>query len=255
MKDKRAVILFTDYIEDFNKKGNFAGNLNSSHKILNFFISQTTNTLLKARESVNFDIIISCNKYSKEKILKITGDCESIKYIAQKGKTFGEKYINSLKQVESLGYKEIISIGNDSPSLSPETIVNAFKKMESGYQVIVGPSYDGGFYLIGLTSFSQSDQLWNNKIFDDIDWQTHKVINTLLKNIIELNLSYYLLPKLYDIDNNKSLNGWLSLEHCFFRLIELIISFHLLHQSSYRLFPNHSQIIFERRTSQIPPPF
>ncbi len=261
MKTNKAVVLFTNSYEDFKQKGTFVSNKASSFKVLNLFLSQTINTIFSARKSINFDIIISCDKCSKGKISKKLQHSESInvqnhvEFLIQSGNNFKERFVDSLKRVRDLGYNQIVSIGNDSPSLSSEIIIHSFKKLDSGNDVIIGPSFDGGFYLIGLNFFSQSDKIWNEKIFNDIEWQTASVLNKLTKNLILLNYKYYLLPKLFDIDNGKDVVRWLKIRSPFSLLIKFLLQQRIYNYYDFYLHIINKQVTFAKENSQKSPPF
>ena len=67
----------------------------------------------------------------------------------QRGNNFGEKFANAIQRIFDSGFDRIISIGNDSPHLSLLEIKTAIHSLEAGNQVL-GPSRDGGIYLLGL---------------------------------------------------------------------------------------------------------
>ncbi len=261
MKPNKAVVLFTNSYEDLKQKRTFISSKVSSSQILDLFLNQTINTLLRARKSIDFDIIISCNICSKEKISRKLQHSESIsaqnhvKFLIQSGENFKERFIDSLKRVRDLGYGQIVSIGNDSPSLSSEIIIHSFKKLDSGNDVVLGPSFDGGFYLLGLTFISQSDQIWDEKIFDDIEWQTASVFNKLTRNLILLHYNYYLLPKLFDIDTGKDFVHWLKFRSQLSLLIKFLLQQQIYNHHNFYFPIINKQVTFAKEKSQKSPPF
>jgi uncharacterized protein len=247
MLKNKAVVIFTSFQPDLLLKNKAGVNEILTTKILSSLTEHTIMTLLKAKEYIDFDIIISCDSYSKRKINKKI-EHTHLTYIPQKGKSFGEKYINSLKQVRELGYKDIVSIGNDSPSLSYNVILEAFEKIQERNCLVIGPAFDGGFYLIGLRTL-------DDRIFTDINWQTSKVFKVLLKNIVSENIEYSLLPKLHDIDDRQSLNKWLISKSNLAKLIQTILLTYLSYNTVLIFFPIHEQTAFAKRISQKSPPF
>ena len=122
-------------------------------------------------------------------------------YQIQKGKNLGEKMENAFRWAFSLKYKNVILIGSDLWSLDKDTLIEAKKALEHN-DVVIGPCYDGGYYLIGMKNF-------NNKIFKNISWSKKQVFKQTLSKVLE-NSVYYLEIK-NDIDNKESLRAHTSL--------------------------------------------
>ena len=122
-------------------------------------------------------------------------------YQIQKGKNLGEKMENAFRWAFSLKYKNVILIGSDLWSLDKDTLIEAKKALEHN-EVVIGPCYDGGYYLIGMKNF-------NNKIFKNISWSKKQVFKQTLSKVLE-NSVYYLEIK-NDIDNKESLKAHPSL--------------------------------------------
>jgi len=117
----------------------------------------------------------------------------------QVGMDFGTKYYNALKNTFSKGYKKIISIGNDTPQLNTNHISKAVQSSGQN-KICIGPSNDGGFYLLALhkSDFEKID-------FNEIDWQTSRVFRQLTDQLNEKCISFDKLQYLTDIDDAKSL--------------------------------------------------
>ena len=91
---------------------------------------------------------------------------------------------------------KVVLIGSDSPNLPASAICAAFDQLESK-RVVLGPSEDGGYYLIGMTS--------NIDIFSDIQWSTSLVLQQTIGILNRLSVEYSLLPEWYDIDHDSDL--------------------------------------------------
>ena len=122
-------------------------------------------------------------------------------YQIQEGKNLGEKMENAFRWAFSLKYKNVILIGSDLWSLDRDTLIEAKKALEHN-DIVIGPCYDGGYYLIGMKNF-------NNKIFKNISWSKKQVFKQTLSKVLE-NSVYYLEIK-NDIDNKESLRAHTSL--------------------------------------------
>lgn len=126
---------------------------------------------------------------------------------AQKGDTFGYRFAHAVQKVFDLGYNNVITLGNDSPKLTTSLILKAEKALQNGGMPI-GPSCDGGFYLLGL---SQDNFDFNR--FVQFSWQTPKLYNEWLCFAIAQKLLVVPLKPLQDIDKltdiSKMASVWL----------------------------------------------
>ena len=137
----------------------------------------------------DIDIIISYNPDGDINILKEIFYDEKL-YIKQAVNTPNEndKIYNSMKEVFSLGYKKSILIGTDIPEISKENIIDSFNLLNDN-DFVFGPSYDGGYYLVGM------------KEYNDVIVKTNSgTLNNILNAIENINLKYSIIEKRYDID-------------------------------------------------------
>jgi len=134
-----------------------------------------------------------------------------IRLLAQRGKNLGERLHHVFVDLFHRGYSEIVIADSDSPTVPLSSIDQAYKKLsEEGCDLVLGPSDDGGYYLIGLKCLAEG-------IFQDIPWSTSSVLDTTLKKAEKLALKVELLPPAYDIDVEEDLrrlwNDLMTLEH------------------------------------------
>lgn len=143
-------------------------------------------------KSYDIDIVIS---YSPEGDLDILREIFSnrLLYMRQEGINIIEKMYDSMKKILSFDYEKCILIGTDIPEVSKENIISAFDLLNDN-DFIFGPSYDGGYYLVGMKEYN--DIILNSKsgMLDDI-------ISELKNN----NLKYSLLEMKHDIDEYEDL--------------------------------------------------
>jgi uncharacterized protein len=123
----------------------------------------------------------------------------------QRGENLGEKMMNAFKDVFALGYTKAVLIGTDIPSLTENILNDAFNKLDNN-DIVIGPAYDGGYYLIGMRAIQSS-------LFEDIKWSSSQVLEQTTTRIDNLNLSYSLLPQLHDIDEEKDLIHFTTNKH------------------------------------------
>ena len=76
-------------------------------------------------------------------------------------------------------------------------IHGAFRALENK-QAVIGPSTDGGYYLLGMNEMMP-------ELFEGIEWSTEHVTTETLKKLEEKGASYEMLTALTDIDNEEDL--------------------------------------------------
>ncbi|GAX60316.1 hypothetical protein SCALIN_C10_0076 [Candidatus Scalindua japonica] len=128
----------------------------------------------------------------------LQGICgKSVNYLQQEGHNLGERMKNAFKHSFDKGSKRTVIIGTDSPTLPLTYIRDAFEALKK-VPVTIGPTFDGGYYLIGL-----SEQ--NDSIFEGVDWSTSTVFSQTLSRIQEISKPLYVLPPWYDVDTPDNL--------------------------------------------------
>lgn len=113
--------------------------------------------------------------------------------IPQEGQTLGARMLRCLEALCAPDSATVM-VGTDSPTLPLESIRSAFEVLECGdADLVLGPSTDGGYCLIGMTEP-------HPRLFDGIDWSTDRVLRQTLDRAADMGLLCRLLPEWYDID-------------------------------------------------------
>jgi rSAM/selenodomain-associated transferase 1 len=136
----------------------------------------------------------SCNR-----IRSWLGD--ELNLFAQSGDTLGEKMKNALAETFTAGYSRAIIIGTDLPDLPAEIIENAFNGLKKS-NAVIGPSQDGGYYLIGFTAPG-----FLPEVFDDISWGTERVFSQTMNAFLSHAVSPEKLPVWRDVDTREDLEA------------------------------------------------
>lgn len=108
----------------------------------------------------------------------------------QQGKDLGKRMYYAFLDAFSEGYKKVVIVGSDLYDLQPKHIENAFRKLDS-YEVVIGPSEDGGYYLLGMKTI-------HSQVFTTKEWGTSTVFENTINDL--QNESVFLLEELNDID-------------------------------------------------------
>ena len=93
--------------------------------------------------------------------------------------------------------KNIIFIGTDLPDLCHQDLLNTLKELQQN-DLILGPSNDGGYWLIGLSEKIMSSYLYLP--FINIKWGTENVLQKTIDNFASIKLKYEFLDRKIDID-------------------------------------------------------
>ena len=91
------------------------------------------------------------------------------------------------------GMRSVVVVGSDSPTLPEALVEGAFELLDRGADVVFGPSMDGGYYLVGASS-------WRSGLFDGIPWSTAEVLRASVTVALGLGLRVDLCPVWYDVD-------------------------------------------------------
>jgi rSAM/selenodomain-associated transferase 1 len=123
-------------------------------------------------------------------------------YLPQIGMTLGERLNNAFAQGFSQGYTHLLVIGSDSPDLTHTIIHTAFKQLDS-FDTVIGPSSDGGYYLLAL-----HHNTYSPKYFQEIQWSSPSVFIETLQRIKNEQHTIFTLPEWYDIDTFSDLKAF-----------------------------------------------
>ena len=119
--------------------------------------------------------------------------------LPQRGDEFGERLYLAVEDLFKFGFEAVCLIDSDSPTVPAENLVEAVELLSTDEDcVVLGPSDDGGYYLIGV---KKPDR----RLFEQIDWSTERVLNQTIQRTMELELEVKLLPSGYDVDDGASL--------------------------------------------------
>jgi len=119
--------------------------------------------------------------------------------LPQRGDGFGERLALAAEDLFQCGFSAVCLIDSDSPTVSATIYAEAVALLaKPNDRVVLGPSDDGGYYLIGLKQN-------HRELFDRIDWSTERVLDQTQQRACELNLAVSLLSTGYDVDNGAAL--------------------------------------------------
>lgn len=119
--------------------------------------------------------------------------------LPQRGNGFGERLYFATEDLFKCGFESVCLIDSDSPTVSAANFGHAVELLASpDDRIVLGPSDDGGYYLIGLKQP-------HREVFEEIDWSTERVLNQTIRRATGIGLEVKLLPTGYDVDDGESL--------------------------------------------------
>jgi len=122
----------------------------------------------------------------------------------QQGTTLGERLAEATSAMFARGARRVVVIGADSPWLTADDVAAAFEQLNAN-DVVLGPTEDGGYYLIGLSRAAPA-------LFDGIAWSTPQVCAQTRQRAGLLGLRVHLLPQGYDLDHVEDVRRFVTEE-------------------------------------------
>lgn len=119
--------------------------------------------------------------------------------MSQHGDDLGQRMSGAIADLLARGHDRVVLLGADTPSLPVEFVIRAFTLLRDR-DLVIGPSTDGGYYLIGARAIVP-------EIFRKIPWGTDRVLPETLAILKILGLPRVLLPEWSDIDSAEDLQS------------------------------------------------
>jgi rSAM/selenodomain-associated transferase 1 len=114
--------------------------------------------------------------------------------IAQRGPDLGSRLLNILSALLGDGYQAALAIDSDTPTLPSEFLIQAIDVVsDPAIDVVLGPTDDGGYYLIGMS------RPWP-ALFENMPWSTADVLPETIRRAEAAGLRVACLPPWFDVD-------------------------------------------------------
>lgn len=97
------------------------------------------------------------------------------------------------------GSKKVLVIGTDCPDNSAMNMNLALDSLKE-YDIVIGPSGDGGYYLLGMNSFHED-------LFENIEWSSNSVFDKTCQIAENKGLRVKILPEINDLDHYSDLKN------------------------------------------------
>jgi rSAM/selenodomain-associated transferase 1 len=115
----------------------------------------------------------------------------------QQGKDLGERLTGAFRNAFEDGIERVVVVGSDSPTVPLDCVHEAFSEL-GRYDAVIGPSLDGGYYLLGCSRFIP-------EIFQGVSWGKVTVLRETADALQRAQKSFNYLIDWYDIDTDEDL--------------------------------------------------
>ncbi len=118
-------------------------------------------------------------------------------YSLQQGSDLGERLRCAAKRMFKRYSSPLLILGVDTPGVNRSLLYQAVHLLKR-YQAVIGPTFDGGYYLLGFNHF-------HPHLFEGIDWGSSRVFGQTLQRLKKIQYSRICLKKLCDMDTPRDL--------------------------------------------------
>ena len=159
-------------------------------------------TLAVAKLQLPFHRYLACAPSSELVFFKIMEERQGIHLLDQAGEDLGQRMHRTSVDVFAKGYKQVIIVGTDVPTL-PLSVYQEALAILGRSDVALGPALDGGYYLIGLTQPAE-------QLFTGVPWSTDQVLAVTQQQAKTLGLSVELTTAWRDVDTIADLQALIT---------------------------------------------
>lgn len=147
-------------------------------------------TMALAHSLDKVEVAIMCPASDVDDLTFLAGD--AVRVVAQTGKGLAAGLTSVFAHFSAASPHRIIAFNSDSPHLPVSVLTNAFE-MLNAHDVVVGPTHDGGYYLVGAKAA-------HTALFHGDGMGTDSALDALLTRARSLQLSVGFTEPFYDVD-------------------------------------------------------
>jgi rSAM/selenodomain-associated transferase 1 len=162
----------------------------SSAAVTAFYCCLLEDTLALARSLSDVEVAIMCPDLDVNELTHLAGNEASV--VAQKGEGLAAGLTSVFAHFIEDHERRIIAFNSDSPHLPRSVLEDAFEVL-AAHDVVVGPTHDGGYYLVGAKASHPT-------LFAGDGMGTSSALERLLSRVRALELSVGFADAFYDID-------------------------------------------------------
>ncbi len=156
---------------------------------------------LKLQNKQGVDITVFHTRGTREEMAAWLGN--SFQYHLQSKGDIGNRMGDAFFHIFNTTAESVILVGSDIPELTSVIIEQGFVSLKK-HDTVIGPSRDGGYYLIGMKSKNAPQLI--QALFNKIPWSTADVLKVSIQRLADAGYSHSLLTTLRDIDQPDDLH-------------------------------------------------
>ena len=164
--------------------------------------SMVLDTLERSRTIRGTDRFLACAPSKQHPFFKAVGARQGVTLWDQTGEDLGTRMNQAFHSAFTLGYETVLLVGSDLPTIEAETFHQALQALEK-HDLVLGPTVDGGYYLIGLHKPVAA-------LFADVPWSTDQVLPLTQQKAQGGGLSLHLLSQQRDLDTVNDLQVYMN---------------------------------------------
>jgi len=162
----------------------------SPEAVTAFYCCLLDDTLTLARSLSDVEVAIMCPDSDVNELAQLAGKAASV--VAQKGEGLAAGLTSVFAHFADDHQRRVIAFNSDSPHLPRSVLEGAFE-MLAAHDVVVGPTHDGGYYLVGAKASHPT-------LFGGDGMGTSSALERLLSRVRDLELCLGFADAFYDID-------------------------------------------------------
>ena len=148
-------------------------------------------TVALAKSVAGVNVAVMCPEPDRDELREFLAD--TVQIVAQQGAGLAAGLASVFRHFTVDGPRQVIAFNSDSPHLPPSVLDNAFAILAT-HDVVIGPTHDGGYYLVGAKTAHPS-------LFEHDGMGTKSALERLLTRTKLLGLSPGFTKHFYDIDD------------------------------------------------------
>jgi len=152
-----------------------------------------------AKFKLPIDRYLACAPSATHVFFKIMEERQGVKLIDQVGDDLGARMNQTFQALFAQRYQQVVLIGTDVPTLPLNHFTQALTALEN-HDLVLGPAFDGGYYLIGLKRPIP-------ELFADISWSTDQVLRLTQEKASTIGLKASLIQPWRDVDTLPDLDA------------------------------------------------
>ena len=165
--------------------------------------SLVLDTLERTKHLVGFDRFLACAPSKQHPFFQAMAARHQVELWEQiPDKDLGRRMAHACRTAFERKYTFVVMVGSDLPTIDGDIVQQALRLL-TAHDVVIGPSVDGGYYLIGLKKLIP-------ELFSNIPWSTNEVTSITRQIADRMGLSLTLLPQQRDLDTTEDLHVFIQ---------------------------------------------